>query len=304
MNRQHKNPSGRAFIWAMTGLLHMNVMNLQADGEAGNGKQGKNQRQLQQKLALVERMLYQSPLGEAAMKDPSGMEPAVYKAWSGAKLSFELAVDSLEKQNGGNASASLNSALAFYREASALNREAKKAEVDFPALLSDLKNRVEGYRESLNRIAEEKNIPVADRLGNIEVDEALATVKGYEEQGEIEKAVQVLQSLQAAMESELVLIRSGETLVSIVEFENLEEAFEFEIRKNESNEKLLELLFRNNTLSDGKRQLISQYLQESRDANVRAIQFRQQGKLEAALMTLESGTEAQTRALKLFGVNM
>jgi len=101
-----------------------------------------------------------------------------------------------------------------------------------------------------------------------------------------------------------VLARSGETLVSSIEFTSLEEAFEYEIKKNRSNEQLLELLSDSNIMSDDKRQLVDNYLQDSRDASAEAMRLRDSGDIEAALQALESATAAQTRVLRLFGVNM
>ena len=304
MSKTGNNPSERVLIWAMAGLLQMNVANLQASEESGAGKQGKNQRQLEQKLALVERMLYQSPLGEQATNRPSKLDPAVYEVWLAARLAFDLAVESLEKRHGEDANMSLNSALTFYRKASALNRQAATPEVDFTALISELRSRVNGYRESLERILEEKNIQVSDSLSKNEIDTAIAAAEAYEKQGAADRAVEVLQTLQAAMESELVRIRSGETLMSGVEFKTIEEAFEYELRNNRSNEQLLELLSRNKTLSDSKQHRISQYLRESHEAGEKAMRYREEGNMEAALQALESGTVAQTQALRLFGVSI
>jgi len=292
------------FIWAMTGLLHVNVMSLQAAEPAAAGKQPKSQKQVDQKLALVERMLFQSPLGEQAAKSPTDLDPAAYKAWLSAGLAFELAVEALERQNRANADESLDSALAYYREASALNRKANRPQQDFSQRLLDLKSRVQGYRDSLDRIAKEKNVSLSDRVSREQINQAMATAELFEQQGEPEKAVQVLQSLQTALESELVLARSGETLVSSVEFDSPEEAFAYEIKKNRSNEQLLGLLSSSNTMSEGKRQLIENYLQESRDASANAMRLRDKGDIEAALQALESATTAQTLALRMFGVNM
>jgi len=303
INRDHK-PVGHAFIWAMTGLLHVNVLNLVAAEPNAAMKQPKSQKQVEQKLALVERMLFQSPLGEQAVKSPADLDPAVYEAWLSAGLAFELAVEALERQNRENADESLDSALAHYRQASALNRQSSRPQQDFSQQLLDLKSRVQGYRDSLDRIAREKDVSLSGRVSRGQINEAMATAERFEQQGQPEKAVQVLQSLQSALESELVLARSGETLVSSVEFASPKEAFEYEIKINRSNEQLLELLSSSNAMSDGKRQLIDNYLQESRDASKKAMRLRDSGDIEAALQALEFATAAQIRALRLFGVNM
>jgi len=304
MSSQSHNPTGRAVIWAVTGLLQINLLNLQAAGESAGVKLKGSERNLEQKLALIERVLYQSPLGKQAANNPSELDPAIYETWLSARLAFELAVEALKEQNGENAIQSLDSALSLYREASAMNRRASKADVDFNARLADLKSRVQSYRDSLDRIAQEKNIRVADGLEKNKFDEALATAERHEKQGDMEKAVQVLQVLQSNLESELIVARRGETLVSSVEFTSLEEAYEYEIKKYASKEQLLELLSGNNMLSDGSRLLVARYLREIRDASARAMQKSKEGNFEAALQALESGAAAQTNALSLFGINM
>lgn len=292
--------AGRAFIWAMTGLLYVNVMNVQAADLA----QFRDQKQLEQKLALVERILFRSPLGERAEKTPTDLDPAAYEAWLAAGLAFELAVEALERKNHNNADESLNLALAHFREASSLNRKDGQQKHDYSALLKDLKSRIDGYQDSLERIAREKNVALTERLSREKIKQALTTAEHYEHDGDTERAIKVLQSLQSALESELVLARSGETLVSSVEFSSTQDAFDYEIRKSRSNEQLLELIFSNNKLSEDKRQLVDTYLKESRDASVQAKHLHDKGDLDSALRALESATAAQTRALRLLGVNM
>jgi len=166
----------------MTGLLHVNVLSLQA-AEPAAAKQSKSQKQVEQKLALVARMLFQSPLGEKATRSPDDLEPAVYEAWLSAGLAFELAVEALERQNRDNADESLDSALAYFREASALNRKTSQPQQDFSQRLADLKSRVQGYHESLNRITKEKNVALSDRVSREQINEAITTAERFEQQG-------------------------------------------------------------------------------------------------------------------------
>lgn len=304
MQSYHLIAPGRTFIWAVTGLLQMNILCLAAAEVTSAGQQEKNQRMLQQKMALVERMLYQSPLGEQVARQPSELSPAVRDAWESARQAFAMAVESLANKRDKSADEALDSALSFYRAAAVLNRGVKVENVDFASMLSVSKVRIGGYRQAMGRIAKEKHTEVSARVDDQMVKEVLVKAETLVKQGDTEAAFRVLQAFQSVMEEELVLMRSGETLITKLEFDTPEDALEYEMNKSSSNERLLELLTRNHPLSESKNMLLSQYLQQSREASSKAMQYREAGDTEAALRTLESGTDAQTKALKIFGVNL
>jgi microcompartment protein CcmL/EutN len=304
MSDSRQKSAGRAYILAVAGLLQANVLGLWPLDIAAREKAPRTQKQLEQKLALVERVLFRSPLGEAAANGPDRLDADVYEAWVAAGLAFELAVEAMERENRDSADESLDSALAYYRKAAALNRQTSSAQRDYSHELDVVKGRVHGYVESLERIHSEKGTTPSGSAGRWKIDEAMAAAQRYEDEGEPVKALQVLTALQLALEGELVSARSGETLVSSVVFENPDEAFEYEIRRSSSNEKLLELLFSNEAVSEDRRKLAHSYLEESRKASERAMTIREQGDVEEALQALEAATAAQTRALRLLGVDI
>jgi hypothetical protein len=304
MSEARQKSAGRAYILAVAGLLHANLLGLWPLDVAAREKEPRTQKQLEQKRALVERVLFRSPLGEAAALGPGRLEPDVYQAWLAAGLAFELAVEAMERDNRHSADESLDSALAYYREAAALNRQASSQQRDYSRELIEVKGRVQGYVESLERIHSEKGTTLSGSESRRKIDEAMAAAQRYEDEGEPDRALQVLTALQLALEGELVSVRSGETLVSSVVFESLEEAFEYEIRRSRSNEELLELLFSNEAIAEDRRKLAHGYLEESRKAGERAMTIREQGDVEQALQALEAATAAQTRALRLLGVDI
>lgn len=291
----------RALMWVVTGIF---AMSLQVIVAAPAEKQVKSKNQLQQKLTLVERMLFQSPLGEQASKALSDLPPPVYEAWLEASQAFELAMAELKNHNNDAADKSLNTALAHYRQASLLNRQSSRPQMDYSVLAKDIKERIQSYRESLDRISQEKAAQPSQSLGQIEIDELIASAENFERQGDVEQAVRILQSLQSTLENELMTVRSGETLVSSIVFESLDDAFEYEVKKSESNETLLELLLNNKSISKDNRLLVKNDLQESRDARSRAIRHHEQGDIKLAVQILEKATAIQTRAIRLFGVKM
>ena len=293
--------SVRTLIWAIIGVLHMS---LQTAIAAPADKQLKTHKQLQQKLALVERMLFQSPLGEQATKLPSELPPPVYEAWLAASQAFERALAAMKNQNNNDADDLLNTALAHYRQASALKRQTSLPQKDFSLLLADIKARIQSYRESLDLIAQEKDTRQPQRMTQKEIDQTLVSAQSFAHQGDLEQAVQVLQALQTRLERELVMARSGETLVSSIEFDSPLDAFEYELKKNKSNEKLLKLLLTKQSISKDKRVLVMNYLEESREASASAIQYRQQGDIDTALQKLENASAIQIRAIRLLGVKM
>ena len=299
MSERGKMAGGCVLIWAITGALH-------AGPQIATATEGQysSERQLQQKLALVERMLFESPLGEQATRLPSELPPPAYEAWLAASQAFERALAAMKNQNNNEADSLLNTALAHYRQASALKRQTSLPQKDFSLLLADIKARIQSYRESLDLIAQEKDTRQPQRMTQKEIDQTLVSAQNFAQQGDLEQAVRVLQSLQTALERELVMVRSGETLVSSIEFDNPQDAFEYELKKNKSNEKLLKLLLNKQSISKDKRVLVMNYLEQSREAGASAIEYREHGDIDTALQKLENATAIQIRAIRLLGVKM
>lgn len=299
MSERGKMAGGCVLTWAITGALHWGPQIATAT-EGQYSSEG----QLQQKLTLVERMLFESPLGEQAKKLPSELPPPAYEAWLAASQAFERALAAMKNQNNNDADDLLNTALAHYRQASALKRQTSLPQKDFSLLLADIKARIQSYRESLDLIAQEKDTRQPQRMTQKEIDQTLVSAQSFALQGDLEQAVQVLQALQTGLERELVMARSGETLVSSIEFDSPLDAFEYELKKNKSNEKLLKLLLTRQSISKDKRVLVMNYLEESREASASAIQYRQQGDIDTALQKLENASAIQIRAIRLLGVKM
>jgi len=299
MSERSKMAGSYVLIWAITGALH-------AGPQIATATEGQynSERQLQQKLALVERMLFESPLGEQATRLPSELPPPAYEAWLAANQAFERALAAMKNRNNNDADSLLNTALAHYRQASALRRQTSLPQKDFSLLLADIKARIQSYRESLDLIAQEKDMRQPQRMTQNEIDQTLVIAQSFEQQGDLEQAVQVLQALQTGLERELVMVRSGETLVSSIEFDNPQDAFEYELKKNKSNEKLLKLLLNKQPISKDKRVLVMNYLEQSREAGASAIEYREHGDIDTALQKLENATAIQIRAIRLLGVKM
>jgi len=299
MSERSKMAGSYVLIWAITGALH-------AGPQIATATEGQynSERQLQQKLALVERMLFESPLGEQATRLPSELPPPAYEAWLAANQAFERALAAMKNRNNNDADSLLNTALAHYRQASALRRQTSLPQKDFSLLLADIKARIQSYRESLDLIAQEKDMRQPQRMTQNEIDQTLVIAQSFEQQGDLEQAVQVLQALQTGLERELVIVRSGETLVSSIEFDNPQDAFEYELKKNKSNEKLLKLLLNKQPISKDKRVLVMNYLEQSREAGASAIEYREHGDIDTALQKLENATAIQIRAIRLLGVKM
>ena len=299
MSERSKMAGSYVLIWAITGALH-------AGPQIATATEGQynSERQLQQKLALVERMLFESPLGEQATRLPSELPPPAYEAWLAANQAFERALAAMKNRNNNDADSLLNTALAHYRQASALRRQTSLPQKDFSLLLADIKARIQSYRESLDLITQEKDTRQPQRMTQKEIDQTLVSAQNFAQQGDLEQAVRVLQSLQTVLERELVMARSGETLVSSIEFDSPLDAFEYELKKNKSNEKLLKLLLNKQSISKDKRVLVMNYLEESREAGASAIQYREQGDIDMALQKLENATAIQIHAIRLLGVKM
>lgn len=255
-------------------------------------------------MVLVERMLFQSPLGEQAEKQPAVLSEKTVQVLNTARQAYAKAVASLEENRDESAHDQLDSALTLYRQASALHRGVGKQNKKLARALPELRSRIAGYQDSLVMISTEKNISTAARVDPQKVMETLTAAATLEGNDDLQAAVQLLQALQTSLEVELVRIRNGETVVTRVALNNAEDNLNYEMQKYASNEKLLELLSARVSLGENKKQILSRYLRQSSESETRAMQFRIEGNLEAALKALESSTELQIKALKMFGINL
>lgn len=287
------------FIWVVGGMLQLSVRSLSADDAPS-----REQQMLEQKVALVERVLYQSPLGKQAKKQPSPLSAEARLAWESACREFDQAVESMQKNDDKKAHGKLDTALFFYRRASAINRGADQQNEQLKTLLPKLKDRIKGYLTSLDAITQEKGISMSQWMDEHEIIETIAAAESLQKHGDNKGAVKLLKTLQTTMEHELVRLRTGETVISRMEFETAEDALDYELQRNASNAKLLELLLGKNSLSENNQRVVSQYLEQSDVARTKAKQFRAVGELKSALQSIESSTKLQIKALKFFGVNI
>ena len=124
----------------------------------------------------------------------------------------------------------------------------------------------------------------------------LAGMKRYEEAYAV--ADGAYHQLLLAMKT----VRDKETVEYRLEFSSIDEEFAYELRRFESQKKLLEMLLAEKQPSQDSMQLIDAYVAEAGRKNAQARGLADSGDLENALAIQESAVEELTRAMRVAGI--
>lgn len=156
------------------------------------------------------------------------------------------------------------------------------------------------FAEAFDRIAREKGPAVVALLDRAQWNAALAEARGLADSGDFARANEHLDRCAADIETALSEARANETLVHELVFATREEAYHYELKRNDSYAMLVDLLERGGeraSLAALKREL-----EHNREVRSEAEALFARGEVDAAVERLERSTEALARALRRSGV--
>ena len=122
--------------------------------------------------------------------------------------------------------------------------------------------------------------------------------------GSHREANKLLAEVYRTVVSEIAELRRGETVVSRLKFSGPKDEFDYERRRSDSYEMLLELMLSepHNTRGDDLEELVGLFVAKSRALRRQADDAAAVGKYEVAIRTMEEATRHLTHALRAGGL--
>ena len=157
-------------------------------------------------------------------------------------------------------------------------------------------------QDAFNRISDENHetevkSKVSGQLDALigRADKLLQQGKNVEARVEIDKAYHLL---KVTIES----IRSGQTLVRSLQFENKKEEYLYEIDRNDTHSMLIGLLVDEKSKSEAMKSKISDFVAQARLLRTQAEEYAAQDAHEQAIELLEQSTRQLVRAIRSAGI--
>ena len=266
-----------------------------------NGRVPANQEIIEQKAGLVENMAYRSV---AARTIAESGDAAAVVALDEAKALIEEAKNSAAEGEYQTADAKLNQALGLINETV---QRLSKAEVQGERSKEAFERRrhaVELFLESYQRVAadgeSEATTPAAEHAewiaGRLAEADAQAAAEDYEA---------AFKPLEEAYERTRELIRSirtGQVLTRSLQFETAEEAYQYELKRNDSHFALLEFAIAEKNPQGSVVDRIEEYRLDAQAARKSAEGSARDGAFPEAIGDLNDSTSLLQRAIRMSGI--
>jgi hypothetical protein len=167
-----------------------------------------------------------------------------------------------------------------------------------------LSNEVSSFREAYDRISREKKGAADNSLDKDTLQELLRSAEKLAQVNNYKQANTILLKAANMIASALVVIRDQETLRYEFKFESIEEEFAYVMKTNQSYTKLLDMVLENQELSSQVRTSIEKLVKRNQELRAEADVNLSAGNKEAAIASLDEGTENMIRALRFTGIGL
>lgn len=166
-----------------------------------------------------------------------------------------------------------------------------------------LRQRVFSFSEAFERIAKEKSDPrVSALLDQKLMGLIVVEAQDLSREGDYAEATDLMQKAAAMLEQALSRARDKETLIQELSFFSPEDEFEYELRRNESYEMLVNLLEGGQTASRRGLRMMDEVLARNAVARSEAQALFSAGDVEGAISVLERSSEKVSRILQMSGL--
>ena len=167
-----------------------------------------------------------------------------------------------------------------------------------------MSNEVSSFREAYDRIAKEKRGAADNTLDRNALQELLRSAEKLAQDNNYIQANKTMLQAANMIASALVVIRDQETLRYDIEFASIDEELAYVMKTNQSYTKLLDLVLTNQDLSAPVRTSIEKLVNRNKELRAEADANHSAGKKEAAMTSLDKGTENLIRALRFTGIGL
>ncbi len=171
-------------------------------------------------------------------------------------------------------------------------------------LYKQVKGHVDMFVVAFDRVAEEKGEDhVRGMLDRDELDEIMTKAESAYEDGELAMANHLMRQAADIVDNALSDARHKDVLLHELTFENLEEEYAYEINRNESYVKLIDLMQKKSAPSQASAAYVQKLIEENAKLREQADVLVSEGNLEKGISVMESGTDKLSRALRMSGAS-
>ncbi len=154
-----------------------------------------------------------------------------------------------------------------------------------------------------NRYAEENKLN-GDAVKTAQfVSEALSKARQEFDRGERDSARQTVDDAYLSIKLSLTRLRSGQTVVSALNFANKEEEYKYELDRNDTHKMLVQVVLKEKLdANPGLAKLVDMNMKIAADLRDKAHKQAEQGDFDAAVQTMEQSTGQIIRAIRAAGI--
>ena len=177
----------------------------------------------------------------------------------------------------------------------------KQARID---LYQQVKNHVGMFIAAFDRIAEEKDEEhIKSVLDRAKFDAVLSSAENMYTNGDLISANELMKQASDMVDNALSDARRNEVLLHELKFESLEEEYNYEVSRNDSYIKLIDLIQKKSETSQAEIAFVQNLIDENAQLREQAEELANEGDIEKGIAVLEKGTDKLTRALRISGAS-
>lgn len=223
------------------------------------------------------------------------------------KRSQEISEQAVEHNERGEfelAEVHINEGLKLMTKLSRRVKDQDRVEQARVELYKQVKDHVDMFIVAFDRIAEEKG---EDRVENLldrdELDAIMSKAEDAHDDGELALANHLMRQAADLVDNALSDARHEDVLLHELSFENLEEEYAYEVNRNESYVKLIDLMQKKTAPSQTSASYVKKLIEQNSQFRKQADEFFKKGNLEEGISVLEKGTDKLSRALRVSGAS-
>ena len=169
-------------------------------------------------------------------------------------------------------------------------------------LYKQVKEHIDMFVSAFDRIAVEKGEgKVRGMLDRDELDAVMSRAETAFDDGELAMANHLMRQAADMVDTALSDARHEDVLLHELNFESLEEEYEYEVSRNESYVVLIDLMQKKTARSQSSASYVKTVIEANTKLRQQADEHASNGQLEQGIAILEKGTDKLSRALRVSG---
>lgn len=288
------------FIVSNTCWLIMTLVLLSA-GSAFAASEEDKYSSIYNKIKLLDWLVNDSPVSKRI--EASGDDEAKQQLQRSREM-WEQAVEHNEEGEYELAEGHINQGLVLMTRLSRKVKDEDRVKQARIELYKQVKGHVDMFVVAFDRVAEEKGEDhVRGMLDRDELDEIMTKAESSYKDGELAMANHLMRQAADIVDNALSDARHKDVLLHELTFESLEEEYAYEINRNESYVKLIDIMQKKSAPSQASAAYVQKLIEENAKLREQADVLVSEGNLEQGISVMESGTDKLSRALRMSGAS-